>query len=185
MTSNRVDAERGRDRPTRERTRELLDRAVDADPDERRLIREEVVSLHLWLADRAARRYGPPNDLDDLVRVARSGLAEAFDRSGTSEPTTYAYVAWVTVHDQLRRHLRDPRVPEHPSDWHLVDTQVLLQRAPQNLTGQERELLQLWLVEEMTQAQIAAVTEITPLQVSRLLARLMATLRAETGEPDA
>ena len=73
---------RGRDRDTRERTRDLLNRVVDADPQERQLIRDEVISLHLWLADRAARRYGPRSELDDLVQETLVKVLTAH-KSGT------------------------------------------------------------------------------------------------------
>ena len=78
----------------------------DATPEERQAIRDEVVTLHLWLATSAARRYGPRSEYDDLVQVARGGLVEAFDRYDPTQ-TTYAYFAWVTMTGLLRRHLRD------------------------------------------------------------------------------
>ena len=40
---------------TRRRTRELLSRVGDATPEEHDRIRDEVVTLHLWLASSAAR----------------------------------------------------------------------------------------------------------------------------------
>jgi len=244
---------RGRDLDAQERTRELLSRVGRATPEERRLIRDEVVGLHLWLAERAARRYGLRSQHDDFVQVARIGLIEAFDRYDPAQ-TSYPYFAWVTMAGLLRRHLRDhgwsvrpprstqeaantlrgavpelaqelgraPRVddlatylgwtpdavnaarraelglqaasiealvgdawmPQHPAESNLVETRVLLGRAAQDLTEQERDLLRMRFVEEMTQSQIAVLIGVTQMQVSRLLARLMAKLRAHIGELD-
>jgi RNA polymerase sigma-B factor len=245
---------RGRERDAdRERTQDLMSHLVDATPEDRRAIRDEVVTLHLWLAASAARRYGPRSEYDDLVQVARGGLVEAFDRYDPAQ-TTYGYFAWVTMSGLLRRYLRDhgwsvrpPRsvqeaanvlrgatpdlaqeigrvpssadlahylgwttqqvedartaelglhstsidslvgdawVPEHPPEWHLVETRVLLDRALQNLTDAERDLLRMRFVDEMTQSQIAAVVGVTQMQVSRLLSRLMGKLRGLIGELD-
>ncbi len=245
---------RGREREAeRERTQDLLNHLADATPEERQAIREEVVTLHLWLATSAARRYGPRSEYDDLVQVARGGLVEAFDRYDPTQ-TTYAYFAWVTMTGLLRRYLRDhgwsvrpPRsvqeaanvlrgtipdlsqelgrapstadlaghlgwtthavqeartaelglhassldaligdswMPEHPPEWHLVETRVLLRQALQSLTDAERDLLRMRFLEEMTQSQIAAVVGVTQMQVSRLLSRLMAKLRGLIGELD-
>jgi RNA polymerase sigma-B factor len=245
---------RGRERDAdRERTQDLMSHLEDATPTERRAIRDEVVTLHLWLATSAARRYGPRSEYDDLVQVARGGLVEAFDRYDPAQ-TTYGYFAWVTMSGLLRRYLRDhgwsvrpPRsvqeaanvlrgavpdlaqelgrapssadlaeylgwtthavleartaelglhstsldslvgdawVPEHPPEWHLVETRVLLHQALRSLNEAERDLLRMRFVEEMTQSQIAVVVGVTQMQVSRLLARLMGKLRELIGELD-
>lgn len=98
---------RGRQRDAeRERTQDLMSLLEAATPEERQAIRDEVVTLHLWLATSAARRYGPRSEYDDLVQVARGGLVEAFDRYDPTQ-TTYAYFAWVTMTGLLRRYLRD------------------------------------------------------------------------------
>ena len=98
---------RGRERDAdRERTQNLMSHLDHASPEERRAIRDEVVTLHLWLATSAARRYGPRSEYDDLVQVARGGLVEAFDRYDPAQ-TTYGYFAWVTMSGLLRRYLRD------------------------------------------------------------------------------
>ena len=245
---------RGREREAeRERTQDLFSALGQATPSERHAIREEVVTLHLWLATSAARRYGPRSEYDDLVQVARGGLVEAFDRYDPTQ-TTYAYFAWVTMTGLLRRYLRDhgwsvrpPRsvqesanvlrgavpdlsqelgrvptsadlatylgwtvqaveeartaelglhatsldalvgdawMPEHPPEWHVVETRVLLHQALAQLSDAERDLLRMRFLEEMTQSQIAAVVGVTQMQVSRLLSRLMVKLRGVIGELD-
>jgi RNA polymerase sigma-B factor len=235
----------------RERTSDLIGSLPDASPAERLAIREEVVTLHLWLAASVARRYGSSGELDDLIQVGRIGLLEAFDRFEPGQ-TTYATFAWATVTGLLRRHLRDlgwslrpPRalqesanklrravpeltqdlgrtpttadtaehlgwtpsavreaelaehglratslevlvgdgwVPEQPSEWESVETRVLLERALRTLTDEERELLRLRFLEELSQQRISAVLGLNQMGVSRRLDRLMRKLRAEIGD---
>ncbi len=238
---------------TRERTRDLMSSLPDASPAERAAIREEVVTLHLWLAASVARRFGPSSEYDDLVQVARIGLMEAFDRFDPGR-STYSTFAWVTVTGLLRRHLRDlgwsvrpPRslqvsanrlrqaipeltqdlgrtpstadaaehlgwtpseareaelanqglsatsldalvgdgwVPVQPPEWDAVETRVLLGRAVRALTDDERRLLSLRFLDELSQAQIAVTLGINQMGVSRRLARLMRKLRSEIGDLD-
>jgi RNA polymerase sigma-B factor len=237
----------------RERTRDLISNLPHASPAERAAIRDEVVTLHLWLAATVARRYGPQSEFDDLVQVARIGLVEAFDRFDP-EQSTYSTFAWVTVTGLLRRYLRDlswsvrpPRslqvsanrlrqvvpeltqdlgrtpttadtaehlgwtpsevreaelanhglsatsidalvgdawVPEQPPEGDTVETRMLLERALRALSDDERQLLQLRFLDELSQAQIADALGINQMGVSRRLARLMRTLRAEIGDLD-
>jgi RNA polymerase sigma-B factor len=236
-----------------QRTRDLISSLTHATPAERAAIREEVVTLHLWLAANVARRYGPSSEFDDLVQVARIGLVEAFDRFDPDQ-STYSTFAWVTVTGLLRRHLRDlgwsvrpPRalqesanrlrkavpelfqdlgrtpstretaehlgwtlsavreaelanqglsvtstdalvgdtwVPEQPSEWDRVETRILLERALRTLSDEERQLLQLRFLDELSQAQISGILGINQMAVSRRLTRLMRQLRAEIGDLD-
>lgn len=247
-TADLVRLERGE---TRDRTRDLMSNLPHASPAERAAIREEVVTLHLWLAASVARRYGPQSEFDDLVQVARIGLVEAFDRFDPDQ-SSYSTFAWVTVTGLLRRYLRDlgwsvrpPRslqvsanrlrrvmpeltqdlgrtpstadaadhlgwthgavreaelagqglsatsldalvgdgwVPEQPPEWDGVETRVLLERAVRALSEDERRLLQLRFLDELSQAQIAVTLGINQMGVSRRLARLMGKLRAEIGD---
>lgn len=239
---------------TRERTRVLIGCLPGATPAERLVIRDEVVTLHLWLATRLARRYGAPRDLDDLVQVARIGLVEAFDRFDPAR-TSYTTFAWVTVAGVLRRHLRDlgwavrpprslqesanklrtavpqltqdlgrtPRTadaaerlgwtplavrqaevagqglraasldalvgngwaPEPASEWEGVDSRLVLAHALATLAPEDRLLLRLRFVDELSQARLSEVLGLTQMAVSRRLARLLDRLRTEIGDLDA
>jgi len=238
---------------TRQRTRDLISGLASATPAERTAIRDEVVTLHLWLAAAVARRYGPPNELDDLVQVARIGLVEAFDRFDPGQGT-YASFAWATVTGLLRTHLRDlgwsvrpPRplqesanrlrkvmpaltqdlgrtpstteaaehlgwepgavraaelaaqglratsidslvgdgwVLEQPPEWDAVETRVLLGRALRILSDDERHLLELRFLDELSQAQIAVVLATNQMAVSRRLTRVLLRLRTAIGDLD-
>jgi len=100
-----------RPRPAREelteRTRALLLEAETAGPLRRQQLLDEVITSHLWLAEKLARQFRHRGvDDDDLVQVARTGLVEAclrFDPHqgsfvGFAEPTTSGV---------LKRHFRD------------------------------------------------------------------------------
>ena len=78
------------------RTRELLIEAETAGPIRRQQILDEVVTSHLWLAEKLARRFRHRGeDEEDLIQVAYTGLVEAcmrFDPHqgsfvGFAEPT--------------------------------------------------------------------------------------------------
>jgi RNA polymerase sigma-B factor len=237
----------------RRRTAELMSRIADATPDEWRQIRDEVVTLHLWLAASAVRRFGFRGEYDDLLQVARSGLVEAFDRYDPAQ-TSYAYFAWVTMNGLLRRHLRDHgwsirpprplqeaanllrretpeltqrlgrtptaadlaehlswsvpdvhgaraaqlgmssasldaltderRIAEGHGDWDRVEASVVLHGVLGRLTDDERELIRLRFVEELTQDQIGQRLGVNQMRISRQLTRLMAKLRGLIGELD-
>ena len=65
-----------------ERTRALLLEAETAGPLRRQQLLDEVITSHLWLAEKLARQFRHRGvDDDDLVQVARTGLVEACLRS--------------------------------------------------------------------------------------------------------
>jgi len=113
----------GSDVTVQRRTGELVSWLEHATPQERRQIRDEIVTMHLGLADRAARRYGRPGQHEDLLQVARIGLVEAFDRYDPSR-AAYPTFAWSTMTGLLRRHLRDHGWSVRPSrpDQEAADT---------------------------------------------------------------
>jgi RNA polymerase sigma-B factor len=90
-----------------ERTRDLLIEAETAGPLRRQQILDEVVTSHLWLAQRLARRFvHRGEDEDDLVQVAYTGLVEACLRF---DPHQGSFVGFAepTISGVLKRHFRD------------------------------------------------------------------------------
>lgn len=90
-----------------DRTRELLFKAREAVPDERKQILDEVVTSHLWLAETLSRRFlHRGEDEEDLLQVARAGLVEAAQRF---DPEQGAFIAFAvpTITGVLKRHFRD------------------------------------------------------------------------------
>ena len=141
----------------------------------------------------------PPRSTQEAANALRAALPNLIQELRRT-PTTAdlaAYLGWTPdAVDAARRAelglqaastdalVGDAWVPKHPPEWHLVETRVLLRRAAQDLTEAEQDLLRMRFVQEMTQAQIGAVVGVTQMQVSRLLARLMAKLRSRIGELD-
>jgi RNA polymerase sigma-B factor len=65
------------------------------------------------------------------------------------------------------------------------DTSAALGGCVASLSDRERRILTLRFVEERTQAEIGAVLGVSQMQVSRLLAAILAKLRAELADHDA
>ena len=78
----------------------------------------------------------------------------------------------------------DSWAPEQPAEWNSIETHVLLQRALPILTYDERVLLRLRFLDELSQAQIGALLGINQMGVSRRLVRLLRKLRDEIGDLD-
>lgn len=90
-----------------DRTESLLIEAIDADPAERARLHEEVVTSHLWLADRLSLRFRyRGEDAEDLLQVARLGLIEACERFRPDRGTFQAFAS-ATISGMLKRHFRD------------------------------------------------------------------------------
>lgn len=90
-----------------ERTRVLLIEAETAGPVRRQQIHDEVVTSHLWLAQRLARQFlHRGEDEDDLVQVAYTGLVEACLRFDPHQGSFIGF-AEPTITGVLKRHFRD------------------------------------------------------------------------------
>jgi len=90
-----------------ERTRALLIEAQTAGPVRRQQIIDEVVTSHLWLAEKLARQFlHRGEDEQDLVQVAYTGLVEACLRF---DPHQGSFVGFAdpTITGVLKRHFRD------------------------------------------------------------------------------
>lgn len=90
-----------------EATRRRFVEAVDADPERRQVLLDEVVQDHLWLAETLSRRFWfRGEDADDLLQVARTGLVEACQRFDPDQGPFLAF-AVPTIAGVLKRHFRD------------------------------------------------------------------------------
>lgn len=80
---------------------------MDAEPQERRRLHDEVVTRHLWLAERMSRRFRyRGEEPEDLLQVARIGLIEACERFRPDRGPFLAF-ATPTITGVLKRHFRD------------------------------------------------------------------------------
>jgi RNA polymerase sigma-B factor len=82
--------------------------ALQEDSDERRELRERLVTEHMPVAEHIARRFshqGAP--LDDLSQVAKIGLINAVDRFDPEHGADFMSFAVPTIMGEVRRHIRD------------------------------------------------------------------------------
>ena len=74
--------------------------------------------------------------------------------------------------------------PQQPAAWGRVETRMLLERVLRALTDDERDLLRLRCLDELSQVDTAVVLGINQMALSRRLTRLMLKLREEIGDRD-
>ncbi|GAB3749758.1 sigma-70 family RNA polymerase sigma factor [Microlunatus parietis] len=122
-------------------TTELLQAAKSADRAEQQRLRQQVVLLHLDLADALARRYhGRGLDPADLDQVARLALVQAVDRADP-ERGDFVPFAVSTIRGCLKRYFRD-------HGWVV--------RPPRRIQELQHELTDTW--NTLSQEQGAAPT---------------------------
>ncbi len=103
---------------------------------ERARLRDELVEMHLPLAEYLARRFGNRGELhEDLVQVATIGLIKAIDRFDLERGVAFSTYATPTIVGEIKRHFRDRgwtiRVPRR-----LQEIQSVINQAVSDL-GQE------------------------------------------------
>ncbi len=134
--------------PDRARARELFERLgeLEADSEERRRIRDELVELHLPLVEYLARRFRNRGEwLDDLTQVATIGLIKSIDRFDLERGVEFSTYATPTIVGEIKRHFRDKgwavRVPRRLQELKLSLTMAvsdLSQRGGRSPTVAER-----------------------------------------------
>ncbi len=104
-------------------------KTLSTDPQRRCAVREDLVRLHLSLADHLARRFrnrGEP--LDDLVQVAIVGLLKAIEGFDPKRGVDFSSYAIPTMVGEIKRHFRDKgwsvRVPRRLKEMKLDITKA-------------------------------------------------------------
>jgi RNA polymerase sigma-B factor len=106
-----------------------------------RVVRNELIERHRWLAIHCAKRFADKGEpLDDLVQVAMLGVLKAVERFDPDYGAAFATFAVPTIVGELRRHFRDTtwavHVPRRARDLqHTIKVAVdelghLLGRSP-------------------------------------------------------
>ena len=106
------------------------------DESEAARLRDQLVEMHLPLAEYLARRFGNRGELhEDLVQVATIGLIKAIDRFDLERGVAFSTYATPTIVGEIKRHFRDRgwtiRVPRR-----LQEIQAVINQAVSDL-GQE------------------------------------------------
>ncbi len=132
-----VIAEEGEGNDLHARTAALFAAMQGADNEsEAARLRDELVEMHLPLAEYLARRFGNRGELhEDLVQVATIGLIKAIDRFDLERGVAFSTYATPTIVGEIKRHFRDRgwtiRVPRR-----LQEIQSVINQAVSDL-GQE------------------------------------------------
>ncbi|MEV6557470.1 RNA polymerase sigma factor SigF [Nocardia sp. NPDC051756] len=90
----------------------------------RRVLRQELITRALPLAEHIARKYaGRGENFDDLLQTARVGMVAAVDRYDPDYGASFVAFAVPTIMGEVRRHFRDytwaVRVPRRLKDIQL------------------------------------------------------------------
>jgi len=110
---------------TEQRLFDELAELPEDDPRRSRL-RDRLVTDHLPVAERVARRFTGRRGMarEDLVQVATVGLINAVDRFDASRGTDFLSFAVPTMMGEVRRHFRDTawlvRMPRRLTELHLL-----------------------------------------------------------------
>lgn len=120
----------------RDTSLELLSRLAvlpSGDP-ERDTVREQLVSLHMPLAEQVARRFGNRGEPhDDLVQVATIGLIKALDRYDPGRGSEFASFATPTIEGEIKQWFRD-KGPMVRTPRRLQELRHAIRRAAAELT---------------------------------------------------
>jgi RNA polymerase sigma-B factor len=93
-------------------------------------LRDELVEVHLPLAQRVARRFAHRGEsLEDLVQVARLALLKSVDRFDPTRGVKFSTYATSTMTGELKRHFRDHawamRVPRSVQELRLETNEAI------------------------------------------------------------
>jgi RNA polymerase sigma-B factor len=165
--------------------------------------RHQLIERHLPLVRSIARRYAGAEPLEDLAQVGAIGLIKAAD--GFDEARSVAFPAYAApfIAGEIRHHLRDRcapvRVPRRlqaegirvtaveleqadgpqPDQMGQAHDRVALGVALRSLHPNERRVVQLRYVEDLSQAQIARRIGLSQVHVSRTLRTALLRLQEQ------
>jgi RNA polymerase sigma-B factor len=120
------------------------------------------------VAEIAAELREPEGDVDEALRARADRLAGSLDVVVDPE-------SGVTVGETIAAD--DP--------WPLTEARCELDRAVATLPERDRVIVRLRFVDELSQAEIGRVLGVTQMQVSRLLTKVLARLRAQLDDAPA
>lgn len=156
---------------------------------------EGLVIRHLPVARSLAFRYaGRGIEIDDLRQAARMGLVKAALRYDPNRGEFLTYAVPMAMGEmkrcfrELSRCARPERLDDFGSELHTemgepdpgfdrAEARVVVEGAIDDLSGADRQIVQLRFVEGLSQAEIGDQIGATQAQVSRALARILRQMR--------
>jgi RNA polymerase sigma factor (sigma-70 family) len=82
--------------------------AAAPDAETAKAIRDELIELHLPLAEHCARRFSQRGEpVEDLIQVGTIGLIKAVDRFDLDREVEFSTYATPTIIGEIKRHFRD------------------------------------------------------------------------------
>jgi RNA polymerase sigma-B factor len=125
------------------------------------------------------RRSPTVAELAERTGVPADQIVEALDAA-----RAYAGVPIDVLTDPDTGHVEHPALSEYDERFDQVEQRALLRPIIQSLPEREQRILLLRFVAGRSQTEIAAIAGVSQMQVSRLVARSLATLRAELAGAD-
>jgi RNA polymerase sigma-B factor len=126
-------------------------------------------------------RSPTPAELADEAGMEVEAVLAAVEAGGAYEAESFDHTP--TSEDDPGRSLYGMIGSDEPG-FELVEYGVSVRETMADLTDQERRAISLRFVEDLTQSEIAQRIGVSQMQVSRLLSRALARLRAAAGEND-
>ena len=119
----------------------------------------------------------PPSaaKLADLLDLPEADVAEALQAEGCFTPVSLD----VPVAEDGRAAI--DRLADDETDGKAMEARLMLSPALRRLSPRDRQILRLRFVEDKTQQEIGDELGVTQMQASRLLKRILETLRSELG----
>jgi RNA polymerase sigma factor (sigma-70 family) len=150
--------------------------------------RDRLVEQHMPLVRSIARRYARAGEpVEDLIQVGTIGLLKAIDRFDPSRGVHLRASAGPAIEGEIRHHLRAARarssVPLADADGPAArpdhgDERALVAAGLKALTGRERRVIEMRFQDDLRQVDIAERLGISQAQVSRIIQRALARMRA-------
>jgi len=146
-----------------------------------RQLQERVLAIGAAVGPLAQRlaRSPSPKEIADETGFTEEEVLEALEADGAYGTTTLEPTAEAGARGDTSMRLADE--PEERPDQ-LVERRVLAASLVEHLSERERLIVDLRFNRGMTQSQIADRIGVSQMQVSRLLTRALATMRARVGD---
>lgn len=161
---------------------------------------DDLVVRHLPVARSLAARYaGRGVEIDDLRQAARMGLVKAA-RGYDPEQGDFMSYAVAMANGEMRHCFREmargvrtqgldddalgslaEKIGAADPGFERAEARMLVEEAVEELDEADQEIVRLWFVEDLSQAEIGERVGATQAQISRALARIIRRMRGSVA----